>query len=103
MKLSNDVWFVRIGQYLAEIKLFENLESEDAKKNLNIEKTAFKIVWMEFISMHIIKFWYIYCEKFTKYLHRTWFFLNILMIFGIKKTGFVVQSHISSRDSSVTC
>ncbi len=23
-----DVWFVRIGQYFAEIRLFENLESE---------------------------------------------------------------------------
>ncbi len=33
-KLSNDVWFV---QYLAEMQLFENLESEGAK-NLNIEK-----------------------------------------------------------------
>jgi len=25
--LSIDVWFVRIGQYLAEIQLFENLET----------------------------------------------------------------------------
>ncbi len=31
-KLSIDVWFVRIGQYLAEIQLFENLKSEGAKK-----------------------------------------------------------------------
>ncbi len=31
-KLSIDVWFVRIGKYLAEIQLFENLESEGAKK-----------------------------------------------------------------------
>ncbi len=30
--LSIDVWFVRIGQYLAQIQLFENLESEGAKK-----------------------------------------------------------------------
>ncbi len=30
-KLSIDVWFVWIGQYLAEIQLFENLESEGAK------------------------------------------------------------------------
>ncbi len=29
------VWY---GQYLAEIQLFENLESEGAKKNQNIEK-----------------------------------------------------------------
>ncbi len=32
-KFSIDVWFDRIGQYLAEIQLFENLESEGAKKS----------------------------------------------------------------------
>ncbi len=51
-----DVWFVRIGQYLAEIHLFENLESEGAKKNKknhNIEKIAFKVVQIKFLSMHI--------------------------------------------------
>ncbi len=53
-KLSIDVWFVRIGQYLADIQLFENLESEGAKKkNLNIEKIAFKVVQMKFLAMHI--------------------------------------------------
>ncbi len=31
-KLLIDVWFVMIGQYLAEIQLFENLEFEGAKK-----------------------------------------------------------------------
>ncbi len=41
-----------IGQYLAEIQLFENLESEGAK-NLNIEKIAFKVVQMKFLTMHI--------------------------------------------------
>ncbi len=30
---SIDVWFIRIGQYLAEVQLFENLESEGAKKS----------------------------------------------------------------------
>ncbi len=30
-KLFIDSWFVMIGQYLAEIWLFENLESEGAK------------------------------------------------------------------------
>ncbi len=44
--------FVRIGQYLAEIQLFENLESEDAKKN-NIEKIAFKVVQIKYLAMHI--------------------------------------------------
>ncbi len=39
-------------QYLAEILLFENLESECAK-NLNIEKITFKVVQMKFIAMHI--------------------------------------------------
>ncbi len=51
-KLSIDVWFIRIGQYLAEIQLFENLESEGAK-NKNIEKIAFKAVQMKFLAMHI--------------------------------------------------
>ncbi len=50
-KLSIDVWF-KIGQYLAEIQLFENLESEGAK-NQNIEKIAFKVVQMKFLAMHI--------------------------------------------------
>ncbi len=30
-KLSIDIWFVMIAQYLAEIQLLENLESEGAK------------------------------------------------------------------------
>ncbi len=37
-KRSIDVWFVRIGQYLAEISLFENLESKGAKKSKYWEK-----------------------------------------------------------------
>ncbi len=41
-----------IGHYLAEIQLFENLESEGAK-NLNIEKIAFKVVQMKFLAMNI--------------------------------------------------
>ncbi len=31
--LSIDVWFVMIGQYLADTQLFENLESEGANKS----------------------------------------------------------------------
>ncbi len=34
-KISIDAWFVRIGQYLAEIQLFEYLESEGAKNKIN--------------------------------------------------------------------
>ncbi len=40
-----------LGQYLAEIQLFENLESEGAK-NLNIEKIAFKVVQMRFLAYY---------------------------------------------------
>ncbi len=40
-KLFINVLFVRIRQYLAEIQLFEHLESEGAKKS--IEKIAFNI------------------------------------------------------------
>ncbi len=31
-ELYIDVWFVRIRQYLVEMQLFENMESESAKK-----------------------------------------------------------------------
>ncbi len=47
-----DVWFVRIGQYVAEIQLLEHLESEGAK-NHNIEKIAFKFVQIKSLAMHI--------------------------------------------------
>ncbi len=43
-KLSVDVWFVRIGLtlYLVEIQLFENMESEAAKKISILRKSAIK-------------------------------------------------------------
>ncbi len=50
--LSIDVWFVMIGQYLAEIQLFENLESEGAKKSKYWEN-HFKVVQIKFLAMHI--------------------------------------------------
>ncbi len=34
---------------------FENLESEGAKKNLNIEKIIFKVVQMKFLAVHFTK------------------------------------------------
>ncbi len=98
---------VRIGQYLAEIQLFENLESEGAK-NQNIEKIAFKVVQIKSIAMHITN------QKFSFNIFRVGnlqnifmeheSLLNILMIFGIflaiatnipmlLMTGFVVQGH----------
>ncbi len=50
-KLYIDVWFVMIGQNLAEIQLFENLESEGAKKSKYWENHL--IVQMKFLTMHI--------------------------------------------------
>ncbi len=47
-KLSIEVWFVRIRQYLAEIQLFEYLQSEGAKNKIKIEKLAFKVVQIKF-------------------------------------------------------
>jgi len=76
-KLPIDVWFVRIKQYLAE--LFENLESEGAKKI----KIAFKVVQIKLLAK-------IKIIIFTKYLHGTWSLLNILMIFGIKDKSIIL-------------
>ncbi len=43
-----------LGQYLAEIQLFENLKSEGAKKkNRNIEKISFKVFQIKLLAMHI--------------------------------------------------
>ncbi len=55
-------------------ELFENLESEGAKKNLNIEKITFKVIRIKFITMHITnkKFAIVsYGRTFTKYLPGT--------------------------------
>ncbi len=41
--------------YLAEIQLFENLESEGAKKKKKKSKIAFKVVQMKSLAMHITK------------------------------------------------
>ncbi len=53
--------------------IFENLESEGAKK-LNIEKIIFKGVQMKFFAMHInqkLSFDIFESRKFKKYLHAT--------------------------------
>ncbi len=49
-KLSIDVWFVRIGQYLAEMQLFENLESEGAKKKSRYWENGLKSCPNEVLS-----------------------------------------------------
>ncbi len=42
-KISFDTWFVRIGPYLAEIQLFEYLESEGANKSKYLENRLSKL------------------------------------------------------------
>ncbi len=39
-----------------------------------------------------MKFWYIYGNTFSKYLHGTWSLLNILIIFGIKE-NLIIWTH----------
>ncbi len=76
-KFSIDVWFVMIGQYLAE-----NLR---VQKNLNIEKIIFKVVQMKFLAMHITN-QKLSFDIFTVVNVLNIFMehdLNILMIFGI--------------------
>ncbi len=70
---SNNIW-LRYN-YL-------NIWNLRVHKNLNNEKSAFKVVQ--------IKFWYIYCTKFTKYLHGTWSLNNILIICGIKEKSIIL-------------
>ncbi len=77
---------------MAEIQLFENLESEGAKINLNIEKIAFKVVQMKFLAMHInnqkLSF-----DIFTLGNLQNIFMehdFNILMIFGIKEKSIIL-------------
>ncbi len=82
-----------IGEYLAEIQLCENLESEDAKSQ-NIEKITFKVVQMKFLAMHItyqkLRFdiYTVGTLQNIKMEHN----LNILMIFGIKEK-LIILTH----------
>ncbi len=63
-----------IGQCLADIQLFENLESEGAKKSKFLENRL-KIVQMKFLAMHItnqqFSFDIFTVGNLTKYLYGT--------------------------------
>ncbi len=61
-----------IGQYLSEIQLFENLESEDAK-NIYIEKITFKVFQIKFLVMHITN------QKLSFYIFTVGNLQNIFM------------------------
>ncbi len=57
------------------------------KKNLNIEKIIFKVVWIKFLAMHIITFWYIYDRTQNIFMEHDF---NFLMIFGIKEKSIIL-------------
>ncbi len=48
-----DEWFVKIGQYLTEIQLWKSGIWGCKKKQVNIEKIAFKFAQIKFLAMHI--------------------------------------------------
>ncbi len=89
-KLSIDLWFVMIEQYLAEIQLFDNLQSEGAKNSKYWENHLLKL--SKFLAMHInnkkLRF-----DVFTVghlQNHGTWSLLNVLMTFGIKEKSIIL-------------
>ncbi len=61
-----------IWQYLVEIQLFENLESEGSE-NRNSEKITFKDVQMKFFAMHITN------QKLSLDIFTVGIFQNIFM------------------------
>ncbi len=66
--------------------IFEHLESEGAKKNLNIDEIIFKVVQIKFLAMHItnqkLSFdIFMVGNLLNIFMEHD---LNILMIFGIK-------------------
>ncbi len=83
--------------YLAKIQLFENLETEGAKKKKyrNIEKIAFKIVQIKFLAMHITN-QKLSFDKFTVenvqniFMEHDFYLANILMIFGTKYKSIIL-------------
>ncbi len=111
-KLSIDVWFVMIDNIWLRCNYLK-IWNPRVQTNLNIDKISFKVVQIKFLAMHITnQKLSVYSWKFTKYLHKTWYLLNIQKIFGIEekscnvflaiatnipqrlKTGFVLQDHI---------
>ncbi len=72
--------------------IYLNICNLRVKKNLNIEKLAFKVVQMKFLAMHITNqklSFDIFTVGNFKYLHGTWSLLNIQMIFGIKEKSII--------------
>ncbi len=58
--------------FVCLIRLFENLQSEDAK-NPNVKKISFKIVQMKSLAMHITN------QKLSFNIFTVWHVQNIFM------------------------
>ncbi len=79
-KISIEVWFVRIGQYLDNYLIIFNLRVQK-----NIEK---------FLAMHIteqkLSLNFFCGRKFTKYFHGIWSLLDIIMFFAMKEKWIIL-------------
>ncbi len=73
---------------MAEKQLFENLESEGAKKNLNIEKIAFEVVLPMHITNQKIRL-YIFTVEYVQNIIMEHLYL-ILMIFSMKEKSIIL-------------
>ncbi len=76
-----------------DLTIFENLESEGAKK-LNIEKIIFKVIQMKFLAMHINNQKLSFDIYTVRHLQNIFMEhnLNILMIFGIQEK-LIILTH----------
>ncbi len=86
------------------ISKLQNLESEGAKKNLNIEKITFKVIQMKFLAMHITN-QKLSFDIFTVGNSQNIFMehdLNILMIFVIKGK-WIILTHTMYFDPYTLC
>ncbi len=81
------LWFVRIGKYLSEIQIFENLESEGAKTKIKILRKWPLKLSKRCLAMHVT----------NKKIHFDPYNAFLAIATNIPqrlKTDFVVQGHI---------
>ncbi len=91
-------WIVRIGKYLAEIQLSENLESEGAKK-IKILIKSLKVVQMKSLALHITNHYFWHKRKINNFDPYSVLLAIATNIPQRLKTGFVVQGHIFIQNS----